>query len=110
METNNTLIVTDSLKEKVNDIRKEKNNDNIYLRVTVEGGGCSGFRYDYSWSEDTSSKDDLVFEDCLVTDEFSLEILGGSKIEYKKTLMGENFQISNPNAKSGCGCGNSFST
>ena len=81
------------------------------LRVSVEGGGCSGFQYKYDLSRDRF-EDDLVLGDERVTvliDAVSVPYLAGSAIDYKVTLMGAAFEISNPNATASCGCGTSFS-
>jgi len=82
-----------------------------YLRVAVEGGGCSGFQYKFDFA-DTPNEDDLVIERDgarVVIDDMSLEFLGGSEIDYTNELIGSAFKIHNPNATAGCGCGTSFS-
>ncbi len=78
------------------------------LRVTVEGGGCSGFQYKLDLTEDTTDKDQ-TFENTVVTDDISLPFLEGSTIKFDESLIGSEFKIENPNAVSGCGCGTSFS-
>lgn len=77
------------------------------LRVTVNGGGCSGFQYALELT-DTVTKDDETFENTVVTDDMSLPFLNGSIVRYDEGLIGSEFVIDNPNAKSGCGCGASF--
>lgn len=82
-----------------------------YLRVSVEGGGCSGFSYKFDL-EDTRNDDDLVVEmdgARVLIDEMSLEFMRGSEIDFSTELIGATFKINNPNATSGCGCGTSFS-
>jgi len=82
-----------------------------YLRVAVEGGGCSGFQYKFDFA-DGPNADDLVIERDgakVVIDDMSLEFLGGSEIDYTDELIGSAFKIHNPNATAGCGCGTSFS-
>ena len=82
-----------------------------YLRVAVEGGGCSGFQYKFGFAE-APNKDDLVLERDgarVVIDDMSLEFLAGSEIDYTNELIGSAFKIHNPNATAGCGCGTSFS-
>ncbi len=82
-----------------------------YLRVAVEGGGCSGFQYKFDFA-DTPNDDDLVLERDgarIVIDEMSVEFLEGSEIDYARELIGSAFKIHNPQAVSGCGCGTSFS-
>ena len=78
------------------------------LRVSVLGGGCSGFQYRFEFDAATQP-DDKLFDAHVVVDETSLELLGGSMLDYTDDLSGSAFEIKNPNAKSSCGCGNSFS-
>ena len=80
------------------------------LRITVEGGGCSGFQYKFDLVE-SSSEDDLVVENggaTLLIDELSLMYMNGSEVDYVDDLIGASFQVRNPNATSACGCGTSF--
>lgn len=80
------------------------------LRVSVEGGGCSGFQYRYDLVEGPAD-DDLVLEGAatVVVDPVSLPFLAGAELDFVDDLMGQSFQIKNPNAQSSCGCGTSFS-
>ncbi|MEM7694103.1 MAG: iron-sulfur cluster assembly accessory protein [Pseudomonadota bacterium] len=80
------------------------------LRVSVEGGGCSGFQYKYDLV-DGAADDDLVLEGAatVVVDPVSLPFLEGAELDFVDDLMGQSFQIKNPNAQSSCGCGTSFS-
>jgi iron-sulfur cluster insertion protein len=80
-----------------------------HLRIAVQGGGCSGFQYLFDLEATTPASDDHLFEGKVVIDETSLEILNGSMLDYAEDLSGAAFEIKNPNAKGGCGCGNSFS-
>lgn len=83
----------------------------LMLRVTVSGGGCSGFQYGFDFSSSVE-ENDYVFEKDgtkLVVDGVSLELLNGSEIDFVEDMMGSSFRVSNPNASSACGCGNSFS-
>ncbi len=89
-------------------MRESKENSSLYLRIAVSGGGCSGFRYDLSW-EDSPADSDIILDDVVVMDDMSASMLSGSTVDYQTGLMGENFKIVNPNATSGCGCGESFS-
>ena len=82
-----------------------------FMRVAVEGGGCSGFQYIFKFDTERNN-DDLVFEKNgveVVVDEISLELVTGGKLDYVEELIGSYFQIANPNASSSCGCGTSFS-
>ena len=78
-----------------------------YFRIAVKGGGCSGFKYDFSF-DNKIDENDLKHEN-IVVDKSSLELLKGSKVEYSQELIGDSFKISNPKTKSSCGCGISFS-
>jgi len=83
----------------------------LMLRVTVSGGGCSGFQYGFSF-DDTTTADDRVFTQdgvTVVIDTVSLGLLDGSEIDFKDELVGAYFTVNNPNATSSCGCGTSFS-
>lgn len=81
------------------------------LRVSVDGGGCSGFSYKFDFAEAKASDDILIERDgaAVVIDEMSLEFLRGSEIDFSTELIGAAFKINNPNATSACGCGTSFS-
>ena len=81
--------------------------DGSFFRVAVLGGGCSGFQYDFSF-DNKQDEDDLKHENILI-DKKSAELLKGSEVDYVKELIGDNFKISNPQSKSSCGCGVSFS-
>lgn len=102
-----SFSITPSLLDKINAMRASQNAPDLKLRITVEGGGCSGFQYIYKW--DASAKpDDIVIDNAVLTDPVSIPFLSGATIDYVVSLMGENFKITNPNASSGCGCGTSF--
>ena len=88
-----------------------KQSDKDYLRVSVEGGGCSGFSYKFDL-EDTRNDDDVVIERDgarVLVDEMSMEFMRGSEIDFSTELIGAAFKINNPNATAACGCGTSFS-
>jgi iron-sulfur cluster insertion protein len=96
---------------KLKDILAEENNPNIKLRVFVQGGGCSGFQYGFTF-EEVKNEDDFDFaydEVKVVVDSMSLQYLNGASIDYKEDLQGASFTIKNPQAQSTCGCGSSFS-
>jgi len=85
--------------------------DALMLRLSVSGGGCSGFQYGFSL-DDTTTEDDVVFGDGavkLVIDNVSLDLLAGSEVDFVEDLVGSYFRVNNPNASSSCGCGSSFS-
>jgi iron-sulfur cluster insertion protein len=81
--------------------------DKKYFRITVQGGGCSGFKYNFGFDKNANI-DDIVF-DKVVIDKASLEIISGSIVDFKKEMIGESFVINNPKASASCGCGLSFS-
>ena len=78
-----------------------------FFRIAIKGGGCSGFQYEFTFDQ-LKSEDDLNFENILI-DKASADLLKGSEIDYVSELMGEQFKITNPQTKSSCGCGVSFS-
>ena len=78
-----------------------------YFRISVKGGGCSGFKYNFSF-DNNLEKDDILFDRTII-DKASLEIISGSTVDFKKEMIGESFTINNPKATSSCGCGLSFS-
>ncbi|MDC3127711.1 iron-sulfur cluster assembly accessory protein [Candidatus Pelagibacter bacterium] len=90
-------------------IKKIINSDQSknFFRITVKGGGCSGFKYDFSF-DDKVNNEDVVFDNAVI-DKESLDIINGSVIDFKKEMIGESFVIENPKASSSCGCGLSFS-
>lgn len=81
------------------------------LRLAVEGGGCAGFQYRFALADQVESDDSVAVRDgvTLVVDEISLDLVRGSAVDYVESLGGASFQVTNPNAASGCGCGTSFS-
>ena len=104
------VTVTDSAVERIAFLKREEGNDALMLRVSVSGGGCSGFQYGFSF-DDNVTGDDLVFgpdRARVVIDEVSLELLGGARIDFVEDLIGAYFKSDNPNATSSCGCGSSF--
>ena len=84
-----------------------ENGPGNYFRISVKGGGCSGFKYNFSFDNSTSDND--VLFDKTVIDKASLDIINGSVIDFKVEMIGESFVINNPKASSSCGCGLSFS-
>ncbi len=90
-------------------IKKIINSDQSknFFRITVKGGGCSGFKYDFSFDNKVNNKD-IIFDKAVI-DKESLDIINGSIIDFKKEMIGESFVIDNPKASASCGCGLSFS-
>jgi len=123
------LVFTDNAAAKVWELIQEEGNYDLKLRVYVTGGGCSGFQYGFTFDEAVQA-DDTVIEKVvsaeededsqgeggstgtvqLLVDPLSFQYLVGSEIDYKEDLEGEQFIIRNPNAKTTCGCGSSFTT
>lgn len=97
--------------EKVRDLLAEQNDPNVKLRIFVQGGGCSGFSYGFTFDEVVNEDDfDLEFEGVhLLVDSMSNQYLDGAEVDYVEELMGSQFKINNPNAVTSCGCGSSFS-
>lgn len=105
------LLITDSAATRIAALRDSEGNPALMLRVTVSGGGCSGFQYGFDL-DDQMKDDDLTFEHNgvrVVTDEASIGLLEGSQVDFVSELGGAFFQVSNPNATASCGCGASFS-
>ena len=99
------LNFTDQALNQINIITKDK--DKKFFRITVEGGGCSGFKYNFGFDTKTND-DDVVFGKAII-DRSSLDIISGSVVDFKKEMIGESFVIDNPKATASCGCGLSFS-
>ena len=105
------LDFTDSAAAKVTQLIDEENNPDLKLRVYVEGGGCSGFQYGFTFDEEQQDDDTAIEKGGvkLLIDPMSFQYLAGAKIDYKEDLEGARFIINNPNAATTCGCGSSFS-
>lgn len=105
------LVFTDAAAGKVGELIKEEANPNLKLRVFVSGGGCSGFQYGFTFDENIEEGDFCVENGGvqLLVDPMSAQYLMGAEIDYKEDLQGAQFVIRNPNAKTTCGCGSSFS-
>ena len=99
------LEFTDKAKNQIEKITKSE--EKKYFRISVQGGGCSGFKYNFSF-DNKIEKDDIVFNNAVI-DKLSLDIIAGSTVDFKKEMIGESFSINNPKASASCGCGLSFS-
>tara|TARA_B100000123_G_C25608554_1_gene374709 strand:+ start:251 stop:565 length:315 start_codon:yes stop_codon:yes gene_type:complete len=99
------LNFTDQALNQINIITKDQ--DKKFFRITVQGGGCSGFKYNFGFDTKTND-DDVVFGKAII-DKSSLDIISGSVVDFKKEMIGESFVIDNPKATASCGCGLSFS-
>ena len=106
------LVFTDAAARKVGELIREEGNPNLMLRVFVSGGGCSGFQYGFTFDEAVEEGDTQFANQgvTLLVDPLSFQYLVGAEIDYREDLEGAQFVIRNPNAKTTCGCGSSFST
>src|SRR5688500_13394987 len=105
------LIFTNNAVHKVKELIAEEKNPALMLRVFVSGGGCSGFQYGFTFEENANEDDSRVTKEgvTLLIDPLSFQYLAGAEIDYQEGLQGAQFVIKNPNAKTTCGCGSSFS-
>tara|TARA_B100001778_G_scaffold316756_1_gene303896 strand:+ start:120 stop:437 length:318 start_codon:yes stop_codon:yes gene_type:complete len=103
---NNKIEFTETAKNEIDRILVEKS-PKTYFRISVQGGGCSGFKYNFSFDDKVNENDNIF--DKAVIDVNSLKIISGSVVDFKKELIGNSFVINNPQASSSCGCGLSFS-
>ncbi|MAV62269.1 MAG: iron-sulfur cluster assembly accessory protein [Candidatus Pelagibacter sp.] len=103
---NKEIKFTDNAIKQINHLLSKKDKGSFF-RIAIKGGGCSGFKYNFSF--ETSAKvEDLKFNNILI-DKSSAELLKGSEVDFVSELIGDSFKISNPQTKSSCGCGVSFS-
>jgi len=111
IESTNPLIFTDNAAVKVSELIKEENQPGLMLRVFVQGGGCSGFQYGFTFDEAVQDGDTVVEKQGvkLLVDPMSMMYLTGAEIDYVDNLEGAQFVIRNPNVSTSCGCGSSFS-
>ncbi len=105
------LVFTDAAARKVGELIREEGNPSLMLRVFVSGGGCSGFQYGFTFDESVEEGDTQFSNQgvTLLVDPLSFQYLVGAEIDYREDLEGAQFVIRNPNAKTTCGCGSSFS-
>ncbi len=106
------INITDSARQRVIDLLIDENSPDLMLRTFVQGGGCSGFSYGFTFDNEIND-DDFEFplndKYKVIVDSMSMQYLTGAEIDYKEDLQGSQFIIKNPNAQSTCGCGSSFS-
>jgi len=105
------LQFTEAAAVKVKDLIADEENPNLKLRVYITGGGCSGFQYGFTFDDQINDGDMTIEKSgvALVVDPMSLQYLVGGAVDYTEGLEGSRFVVTNPNAKSTCGCGSSFS-
>lgn len=115
--TNPTIYFSVNAADKVASLILEEENPNLHLRVYITGGGCSGFQYGFTFDETIQDDDTVIEQTCsdgqssvkLLVDSMSFQYLSDAEIDYIQGIQGEQFVIRNPNAKTTCGCGSSFS-
>ena len=107
----NDITLTDSAAKKIKLLLENEEAKDLHLRIFVQGGGCSGFSYGFTFDDAVAEDDTVVEKDGvqLLVDPMSFQYLVGATIDYTETLTSSQFAITNPNAKSKCGCGSSFS-
>ncbi len=105
------LVITESAARKVKELIEREQNPELKLRVFIQGGGCSGFQYGFTFDEEVNEDDTRVEKDgvTLLIDPMSFQYLVGAEIDYQEGLQGAQFVLKNPNARTTCGCGSSFS-
>lgn len=105
------INLTDACVNKLTELLSEENNPNLKLRVFVNGGGCSGFSYGFTFDEEQSDVDFMIDRGAVkvLVDDLSYQYLVGATIDYIEDIQGSQFSINNPNAVTTCGCGSSFS-
>ena len=106
----NTVDLTEAAARRVATIAAKQGKPAL-LRLSVEGGGCSGFQYKFGLADAPEADDSIAVRDgvSLVVDPISLDLIAGAEVDYVESLGGAAFRVTNPNAASGCGCGSSFS-
>ena len=103
---NKEIKFTDKAIKQINNLLSQKDKG-FFFRIAIKGGGCSGFKYDFSFDKNPKDED-FKFNNILI-DKTSADLLKGSEVDYASELIGDSFKISNPQSKSSCGCGVSFS-
>ena len=109
-QLDDALVFTPAAAAKVGELIREEGNAGLKLRVYIQGGGCSGFQYGFEFDEQQGEDDLAIVTDAvtLLVDPLSLQYLMGAEVDYSESLQGAQFVIRNPNAKTTCGCGSSF--
>jgi iron-sulfur cluster insertion protein len=104
------ITVTDNAFEKIKDLIVEEQNPNLALRISVKGGGCSGFQYEFNFDNKQEDDDFIIQKDDVkvFVDSMSAQYLMGATLDYKNEKFNSQFVITNPEVKSTCGCGSSF--
>lgn len=101
------ITITESAQNKIQELLAEENDPAVRVRAFVQGGGCSGFQYGFTFDTATDAEDDFEINGVLI-DSMSMQYLAGAVIDFRDDTMGSSFVINNPNATTTCGCGSSF--
>jgi len=107
----NEITITESASKQILYLINKENKSDLYFRIKVDGGGCAGFQYNFTFTN-TKDRQDLVLlqnDIKVLVDDVSLNLIKGSTLDYVKELIGSSFKLENPQATSSCGCGTSFS-
>ena len=107
----NNIIITENAAKQIQQLITDENANKTYFRIKVDGGGCAGFQYNFTFT-DTKESQDYIFDINnikVIIDDISLKMINGSTLDYETELIGSSFKIKNPQATSSCGCGTSFS-
>lgn len=110
MASQDPIYLTDSAAKRIAELMQEEASPGAFLRVSVDGGGCSGFTYKFAFDNESADDDVVVEKDGakVAVDGMSLLYLIGCEIDFVESVMGSTFQVHNPNATASCGCGSSF--
>jgi len=105
------ITITESASKQILYLINKENKSNLFFRIKVDGGGCAGFQYNFTFTDTKESKDLVLLQNDVkvLVDDVSLNLIKGSTLDYVKELIGSSFKIENPQATSSCGCGTSFS-
>ena len=108
---NKQITITENASKQILYLINKENKSDLYFRIKVDGGGCAGFQYNFTFTDTKDSKDLLLLQNNVkvIVDDVSLNLIKGSTLDYVKELIGSSFKIENPQATSSCGCGTSFS-
>lgn len=111
MDNNQVMVLTNPAAIKIKSLLEDEDSNQLYLRVYVTGGGCSGFSYGFSFDQNVAEDDTLITNGdvTMAVDPMSIQYLAGATVDYRESLQGSQFTVSNPNAITTCGCGSSFS-
>tara|TARA_B100001013_G_scaffold296008_1_gene196455 strand:+ start:262 stop:594 length:333 start_codon:yes stop_codon:yes gene_type:complete len=107
----NQITITEEASKQILSLINKENSSNLYFRIKVDGGGCAGFQYNFTFTDKKDNKDMMFsqYKINVLIDDVSFNLIKGSTLDYVTELIGSSFKINNPQATSSCGCGTSFS-